>query len=247
MYLLYLDDSGSAGNPTERFFVLAGVCVFYRQVHWIGKQADDLAAELHPSGAADLEFHSTKIYSGKGFWRSQTKQRRSELIDRLVEVVVNSHASTCLFAAAIDKRAAAPRDPVELAFELLCQRFDRFLRGIYLETGKGERGLIVMDKSTWETKLQTLARDFRTIGHSWGVLRNLVEVPLFVDSRATRLVQLADLVAHLVWRRYERDELDRMRRLLPRFAHEGGVRYGLVHHRLPDEECRCPACYSYEP
>ena len=28
MYLLYLDGSGSVGNPTERHFVLAGIAVF---------------------------------------------------------------------------------------------------------------------------------------------------------------------------------------------------------------------------
>jgi hypothetical protein len=33
MYLLYLDDSGSAANQNEQHLVLAGVCVFERRVH----------------------------------------------------------------------------------------------------------------------------------------------------------------------------------------------------------------------
>jgi hypothetical protein len=32
MYLLYLDDAGSPGNPAEEYFVLDGVCVFEAQV-----------------------------------------------------------------------------------------------------------------------------------------------------------------------------------------------------------------------
>jgi hypothetical protein len=32
MYLLYLDDAGSAGNATEEYFVLGGVCVYEAQV-----------------------------------------------------------------------------------------------------------------------------------------------------------------------------------------------------------------------
>ncbi len=33
---------------------------------------------------------------------------------------------------------------------------------------------------------------FRTLGTSWGVIRNLADTPLFVDSRASRVIQLVD-------------------------------------------------------
>jgi hypothetical protein len=38
---------------------------------------------------------------------------------------------------------------------------------------------------------------------AWGVVTNLSEVPLFMDSKASRLVQLADLVAFSLYRYYE--------------------------------------------
>ena len=69
-----------------------------------------------------------------------------------------------------------------------------------------QRGLIILDENSKETSLQRLAVDFRTIGHSTGRLHNLVDVPLFVDSKATRLIQLADLVAWAVFRKVERDD-----------------------------------------
>ncbi|MDE0280850.1 MAG: DUF3800 domain-containing protein [Gammaproteobacteria bacterium] len=34
----------------------------------------------------------------------------------------------------------------------------------------------------------------------------MAEVPLFVDSRASRIVQLADLVSWAVWHRYEHQD-----------------------------------------
>lgn len=49
MYLLYLDDSGSSKNRNETYLVLAGFSVFERQVHWITKELDTLAAKLHPT------------------------------------------------------------------------------------------------------------------------------------------------------------------------------------------------------
>ena len=59
----------------------------------------------------------------------------------------------------------------------------------------GQRGLIIMDESKHELALQSLARQFRIGGARWGHFRNLAEVPLFVDSKASPLIQLADLVA----------------------------------------------------
>ncbi|MEJ0057243.1 MAG: DUF3800 domain-containing protein [Bacteroidota bacterium] len=53
-----------------------------------------------------------------------------------------------------------------------------------------------------ESTIQNLASNFRTIGHTWGILRNFSEVPLFLDSRASRLIQLADLIAYSTYRKY---------------------------------------------
>jgi len=90
---------------------------------------------------------------------------------------------------------------------------------------EAQRGLMILDESTKETTLQRLAIDFRTTGHSYGILRNLVEVPLFVDSRATRLVQLADLVAYATFRFVERNDC----RFFDVFKHRFHTVSGIVH------------------
>ena len=38
------------------------------------------------------------------------------------------------------------------------------------------------------------------------MVRNLSEVPLFLDSKASRLVQLADLISFALYRLYERND-----------------------------------------
>lgn len=47
----------------------------------------------------------------------------------VLNVVSSSYASTRLFACAIAKKDYPDRDPVEMAFEDLCKRFDLFLAG----------------------------------------------------------------------------------------------------------------------
>ncbi len=83
-----------------------------------------------------------------------------------------------------------------------------------------------MDASHYEQPLQGLARDFRINGTRWGHLRNLAEVPLFVDSRASRLVQLADLVAFAMWRQYEHMDGRFFKATVHRFDQSGGVLHG---------------------
>jgi len=62
MYLLYLDDSGSAGNAKEAHLVLGGISIFERQIHWISQKLDDIAAQIYPSNPKDVEFHASAIF-----------------------------------------------------------------------------------------------------------------------------------------------------------------------------------------
>ena len=161
--------------------------------------------------------------------------------------VLSSASSVRLFAVAVDKQAVAPNDPVQLAFEEICNRFNLFLQRINNRNpSESHRGLIVMDESKHERPLQALTRHFRVNGGRWGHFRNLVEVPFFVDSKASRLVQLADLVAYATWRKYEHSDGRFFDALIPKFDADGGVLHGLVHRKGP-EECYCPACFSRRP
>jgi hypothetical protein len=78
---------------------------------------------------------------------------------------------------------------------------------------------------------------------SFGLEASEAEVPLFVDSRASRLVQLADLVAFATWRRYEYSDGRFFDPIIPKFDSDGGILHGLAHRR-GRAECYCPACHS---
>lgn len=240
MHLLYLDDSGSVANGADRHLILAGLSVFERIPYWLSSQLDSIAAEVWPQAPHMLEFRGGDIFSGRKHWRGIGKTDRHAAYERALSLIRDSR-ETRLFGAVIHKTAIAPTDPMEFAFENVCNRFDRFLGRLH-QRNDTQRGLIVLDESSHETSLQRLSREFRTDGHRWGRLRNLAEVPLFVDSRATRMIQYADLVAYALRQYYERGNARPFDIIADKFDAEGGMMHGLVHFIPPDEQCGCFAC-----
>lgn len=248
MYFLYLDDSGSMQNKNERYIVLGGVCIFERRIHWVTKRLDELASKIHPTDPNSIEFHASAIYAANiEPWKSYSPSQRIKTIKNVLHVLDNEHESTVIFACAVHKDSFLNSDPIELAFEELCNRFDLFLRRIYFQSNKkdSQRGILVLDNSTYETSLQKLATEFRQIGTRWGkTIRNIVDVPLFVDSKASRLIQLADHIAYAVFRRYQAEDISYLNIIEGRIDSERGKIHGLVHKQHYNPACKCPACIS---
>lgn len=240
MYLLYLDDSGSVQNPADTHIVLAGIAVFERQPHFLSSQLDKIAARVWPDNPQSLEFRGSDILNGRRHWRGIEKAERRAVYTEALKILVQSR-HVRLFGAAIHKRAVLPDDPMEYAFEQLCNRFDRFLGRLH-DAKNTQRGLIIIDKSSYETSLQQLAMNFRANGHRWGKLYNLCDVPLFVDSRATRMIQLSDLVAHATRRYFENGDATLFDIVASHFDTFGTAHHGLVHKVPNGEICGCLSC-----
>lgn len=246
MYLLYLDDSGSPKNPREEHFVLGGLSVFERQTHWISKQMDDLAEQVAPQGIdpLNMEFHASEIRRGKTPpWKGMQTTDRFQVIRSVLDILANAHQTTSAFTCAVHRPSYPHQDPVELAFEQLCNRFDLQLKRFYSQ-GDAQRGIIIIDETTRQEAVRRLASDFKTLGTRWGTIRNLAELPLFVTSCHSRLLQLADHVAYATFRRYERGDSSFLDLIAHRFDAEGPRIHGLVHQHTLLQHCRCPACTS---
>lgn len=245
MFLLYLDDAGSVASKNDRHYVLAGICLFERQVHFLSKAMDSLAATICPTDPDALEFHGSHMLPGKGFWRSIPERavRRQHIADAL-GTASQLMGHWAVFGVVIEKAAVSGEDPIEYAFEAILARFDNFLKREHTKKGNTHRGLIILDKSTRETRLQTFARDLRKKGHRWGTLANLADVPMFVDSSATCAVQFADLVSYALWQKFEHGDATFFDVIARDFDSEGSVVHGLLHRPVDASSCDCPYCLS---
>lgn len=63
-----------------------------------------------------------------------------------------------------------------------------------------KRGLVVADDAKYEKSIQPLANLWRSEGGRIAKLTRLAKVPLFAESKSSRLLQGADFVAHALYR-----------------------------------------------
>ena len=246
MYLLYLDESGNEGSANDKYFVLAGIALFERQTYHLSERVEAIQNKYFPDHQP-ITFHLTDIRSGKGFWRKMPEASRQALIKDLTNAIVTApNQARLLYAAAVEKNATLWSErAVEAATEQVCKRFDTFLTRSYHEEKNRQRGLLVFAEGRFDKRAKVWVHNFRQQGTTWGSINNLADIPYFASMQESRLLQLADLVAHAVWLLYEKRNPELIRPLLSYFDRRGGTLHGLVHIGASNgNTCDCPACAS---
>ena len=246
VYLLYLDESGNEDDPASKYFVLGGAAVFERTTYYLAQALEEVQARHFP-GLQPVEFHASPIRSGKDFWRNVDVERKEAVLREICEAIGRSNdPGVVLFAAAVEKSDRLwGEKAVERATEEICGRFDLFLMRLYHEEKTPHRGLLIFSEGRFTKRAKVWVRGFRELGTRWGVLRNLSDIPYFASSKDTRLLQVADFVAHAVYLLYERRDASLIKPFLHRFDQKDGKLHGLVHYRaVTSASCECPACSS---
>jgi len=244
MHLLYLDDSGSVSTTSEEYVVLGGISVFESTAYHISSELDKLAETIDPSNPSGIEFHASEIYSRRTApWNKMTPDEARGIIKAVLRIIANSNNSTNLFATAVHKASYPAEDGLKMAFEDMCQRYDWYLSKYSFE-GERQKGLLILDQSSYETILQDLAKNFRKSGTQWGKIKHLADVPFFVNSKASRIIQLADHIAYAVFRKYNAYDTQYFDIIASKFYQSDNIVHGLTHKQKINHTCMCQACFS---
>lgn len=248
MYLLYVDESGGDDpNARDNFFVLGGICAFERLPYHLSEDVDEIQKQFFPAITDPIEFRASAIWNGNGEpWESLQRAKRNQLLDAVYGLLARETKGIALFGIALDKRDYPTIQPIQRTSEEMAGHFDAYLTGLEFDSGNSEkqRGLMIFDQSRHEKTVQALMTQYRTTGASFGKIRHLAEVPLFTDSKITRMLQLADFVAYSIYKRYESGQARFYDMLLPRFHQSGGKLHGLVHLSANHKNCYCQPCMS---
>jgi uncharacterized protein DUF3800 len=119
---------------------------------------------------------------------------------KAVAQAVSTWGNARLFAECVDKihfdPSRAKLTTGEQAFEQVVSRFQNYLSHVAGSPAAIDHGLLIHDNNEAVAKKHTeLMRQFPKSGTLWATIDHITETPLFVDSRLTRMVQIADLCA----------------------------------------------------
>ena len=153
-----------------------------------------------------------------------------------------------LFAECIGKLhfnpqiAGLPLD--EQAFEQLISRFERYLQNIGGPNGQRTFGLLVHDNNETVARKHTrMMRTFHQTGTLWIDIQRIIETPLFVDSKLTSMVQIADLCSYSLRRYVENGEDGLFNKIYTRADRHLGRAVGVRH--FTRETCQCIICLGH--
>jgi Protein of unknown function (DUF3800) len=222
--------------------------VFERSTHWLESAIEPVAARFNAANSNAMEFHGSVMFGGKEEWKGVHPSDRVQAVVDVLALLSNRQLKLQVFASVIEKSTMPLDQILERSFENVARQFDQFLADMWLRRQDAQRGLVVCDKTAYEHKIQALSSLFKHHGHSLGRLRNFAEVPLFLDSKASRLIQLADLIAYWIFRYYQSKD-DRGYRLIePYFLRRNGRdNDGLVTSVRPQtlDELACLPAHKY--
>ena len=226
MYMLYVDDSGSPTSPTDKHSVLAGFVTREDQNYWIQQNIDKLVNQY--TGMTDVEIHGSPLRTGHGEWRHFPKDKRESLfIEVLNYIAANYPRQFILFGAVIRNQG---NNVAEDLFTQITSRFDKFLKRKFVKHQEPARGIAIFDKTRMEQQFQIWSQVYQKIGNKWGeTLANFAEVPLFLDSRMSRSIQIADIIAYSIFRKFEHNDETYFSIIKNCFDKDGNNEYGLLY------------------
>jgi hypothetical protein len=228
LHLLYVDESGHSHDPSSDFFVLAGFSIFERQSHWLESQIDPIAKRFSATDPESIEFHGAPMRAGKYEWKGVAPADRVQAVVDILAMLADTRLQLQVFASVIEKSQLPVNNIVHQSFEDVASRFDQYLGDLFRRRHDAQRGLMICDKSSYEETLQELSHLFKHQGHANGRLRNFAEVPLFLNSKASRLIQMADMIGYWIFRYCQSDDDRGYKLIQPYFCRFGYNQSGLI-------------------
>jgi len=200
VYMLYVNDSGSPTSPTDKYSVLAGFATPEDQNFRIQQNIDELV--IRYTGMIDIEIRGSPLKTGRKKWRKFPKEKREHLFMAILNyIAANYPRQFILFGVAIRNQGSYV---TENLLTQITSRFDTFLERKFINHHEPARGIAIFDKTRMEQQFQIWSRVYRKNDNEWGeTMANFAEAPLFLDSRISRSIQIADIIAYSIFRKVE--------------------------------------------
>lgn len=202
---MYVDDSGTPyQNDITTHYVIAGVIVHECELTNMEKQVQQYKIQYFTGeDYQNEEIHLHEIYKSRGEFVRLSKVKKYRLLDNLYLGVIEDLPIT-IIAVGIDKirfRHSHPSWSIsKAAWTFLTERFDTFVSEN--SSRQNEKGLMRIDQTSNICKKETLeiVNHLRKHGSYFREIINVAEEPLFLDSKYSEGLQLADAISYCTLR-----------------------------------------------
>jgi hypothetical protein len=244
VHILFIDESGTPPSPQKlrhKYFVIGGIIVPEEKWHKMRDGILGLKLRRKIVGEIKWRYFAPGNNEAPNPMKDMSKDIRDAIRSEIYEKIICSERSiktigcvTCI-EAAYDRPTINTRDDLyEHTYKPVSERFQYHLQDLTRQVGRSELGIVVSDHRGHEDDKRFRAHHealLRGAGDYVSKYQNLVESLFFVPSDLSIGIQLADMVAGAIWRKYEAGDNRWFDLLKPsiRCSKEGAIEgYGIV-------------------
>lgn len=244
MHLCFVDESGTPPKPTARnprpYFVIAAVII--PEHHWRGVSDELLATKARHGVRGEIKwrFFGAQNNDPNNSVANLTQEQRDAFRTDLFAILTNRKSVRIIAAVASVAAAYATayvnteEDLYNYTYKCVSERFQYFLQDISRSAGSTHHGIIVADHRGRQQD-EGFRRHHHNLVDQAGVFtanyENLIETIFLTPSHLSVGIQLADMVAGAVGRRFNSNDETFYNHILPSFRSRpnGNIDgYGLV-------------------
>ncbi|MGE4062220.1 MAG: DUF3800 domain-containing protein [Rhodospirillaceae bacterium] len=218
MYLLFVDESGHpppASRKDTRYFVMAGAIVPEPAWHKLRDSLLGMKIRRKIRGELKWRYFAPGNDDAQNPLRKLEQSVRDEIRAEIYQIItaqrsIRTLAAICSIETAYKMASVCDQQDIyNLTYKVMTERFQYFLQDVERETGAREYGMIIGDHRGKDDDKKLRAHHQMLLNAPSGKVSkypHLIESLLLQPSNLSVGIQIADLVAGAVWRKFERED-----------------------------------------
>lgn len=242
MQILFIDESGTPPSPQspQRYFVIGGITIPDTLWRTVKNELDSIKQEFSISGEVKWRFFAFANQREENTMRHLNQEERDTVRSRIFEIITKRKAIKAMSVVTDateyykNQPDSGADDLYQHTYKPITERFQYYLQDFERDSGNPTYGIIVCDHRApkEDRRLQELhQRLLNSTSNRHSTYKNLVEGLFIAPSHWSVGIQLADMVAGAVYRKFSADDDTYFSQIESSFrkSPSGDIRgYGLV-------------------
>jgi len=227
MHLCFIDESGTPAKPgakKPRYFVLAGLIIPEERWHRIADRLRGLKTRFGYFGEIKWRYFAPNNNDAGNPMADWSFERRNDLRTQAVAIIaaeqsVKIIAGLCDCVLAYEKANVNTQNDIYYqTYKVVTERFQYYLQDVRKSNGTPARGIIVADHRGHDDDRRLRIQHQRLVEEdavNTASYKDMVEGLFLAPSHMSVGIQLADLVAGAIWRRFDANDSHWFDRIAP--------------------------------